>query len=287
MGSDFVFVHVRKPRDALQLAKDSQIRSHVTRQQWKQVEERARAATENAPKRRKQDKHEVAPVNLTHHSSVAPTSSFDFSIPRPIAGLRGDPFRSYPVAWRPALPPLVDHYLMSMAVDVPELDQPGNRGLLRTNWFLLVMSEPALFLVIVLLAASNYASVQAESTAMKMDLLGLRCDAVRAVNESLVSQRLGSVSDAVIGAIAKMASYEAMYGNLSNYAVHMQGLQRAVELRGGLSSLGLGGLLRRIVIWIDRNGAFLNGSALYFPGESFVPGQPLPDPNPGHFLGAQ
>lgn len=174
---------------------------------------------------------------------------------------------------------------MSMAVDIPELDQPGNRGLLRTDWFPLVMTEPSLFQVIVLLAASNFASVQ-ESTDMKLHLLGLRCEAVQAVNGSLVLQS-AAVSDALIGAIAKMASYEAMYGNVDNYAVHMQGLQRAVELRGGLYSLGLGGLLRRIVIWIDRNGAFLNGSKLYFPGESFAPGQPLPDPNPGHFLGAQ
>jgi hypothetical protein len=174
---------------------------------------------------------------------------------------------------------------MSMAVDIPELDQPGNRGLLRTDWFPLVMSEPSLFQVIVLLAASNFASVQ-EATDMKLHLLGLRCEAVQAVNDSLELQP-SAVSDALIGAIAKMASYEAMYGNVDNYAVHMQGLQRAVELRGGLYSLGLGGLLRRIVIWIDRNGAFLNGSALYFPGESFAPGQPLPDPNPGHFLGAQ
>lgn len=172
-----------------------------------------------------------------------------------------------------------------MAVDIPELDQPGHRGLLRTTWFPLVMSESSLFLVIVLLAASNFASVQVAPTEMKLPLLGLRCEAVQAVNQTLEPQH--GMSDALIGAIAKMASYEAMYGNLENYAVHMQGLQRAIKLRGGLSSLGLGGLLRRMVIWIDRNGAFLNGSPLYFPGEFFAPDQPLPDPNPGHFLGAQ
>ncbi|KAL4965491.1 uncharacterized protein BDV14DRAFT_55582 [Aspergillus stella-maris] len=175
---------------------------------------------------------------------------------------------------------------MTMAVDIPELDQPGNRGLLRTDWFPLVMSEPSLFLVIVLLSASNYASVQTEATDMKLNLLGLRYEAVQAINKYLDLQQ-SDVSDALIGAIAKMASYEAMYGNLDNYAIHMQGLKRAIDLRGGLSSLGLGGLLRRMVIWIDRNGAFLNGSELYFPGETFAPGQPLPDPNPGHFLGAQ
>ncbi|KAL2824392.1 hypothetical protein BDW59DRAFT_162499 [Aspergillus cavernicola] len=301
MSGEFVFIHVRKPTDALKLAKSSRVRSHITRQQWKQVGERSQAAIEKVldevkqqqedrilkdKNNRDQDRHElacrelIAPVRLQFQSTEG-------AIPRPLGGLRGDPFRSYPVAWRPSFSRFVDHYLMSMAVDIPELDQPGNRGLLRTDWFPLVMSERALFLVIMLLAASNYASVQSEPLDMKVDLLALRCEAVQAVNQALELQHPGSISEALVGAIAKMASYEAMYGDVDNYAVHMRGLERAVELRGGLLSLGLGGLLRRIVIWIDRNGAFLNGSTLYFPGETFAPGQPLPDPNPGHFLGAQ
>lgn len=175
--------------------------------------------------------------------------------------------------------------LVSMAVDIPELDQPGNRGLLRTRWFPLVMTEPSLFLVIMLLAASHYASVCHNTTELKVNLLSLRGEAVSAINRSLDAQN-GQLNDALIGAIAKMASYEAMFGDLDNYGVHMQGLYGIVGMRGGLDCLGLGGLLRRIVVWIDRNGAFLNGSTLYFPGATFALGQPLPDPNPAHFLGA-
>ncbi|KAL2815138.1 hypothetical protein BJX63DRAFT_430960 [Aspergillus granulosus] len=305
MSTDFVFIHVRKPKDALKLAKSSRVRSHITRQQWKQFDQRSRNARAiekvlEEVKQRKEDslvlksksdqgrnKHELVCRDLIARVRFNLSEIEDGAIPRPLGGLRGDPFRSYPIAWRPSLPRFVDHYLMSMAVDIPELDQPGNRGLLRTDWFPLVMSERALFLVVILLAASNYASVRSAPTDMKVDLLALRCEAVQAVNEALELQHPGSISDALVGAIAKMASYEAMYGDVDNYAVHMRGLERAVELRGGLLSLGLGGLLRRIVIWIDRNGAFLNGSALYFPGETFAPGQPLPGPNPGHFLGAQ
>jgi hypothetical protein len=93
------------------------------------------------------------------------------------------------------------------------------------------------------------------------------------------------MSDALVGAIAKMASYEAMYGDVHNYGVHMRG-RAGRRVAWKLGELGLAGLLRRIVIWIDRNGAFLNGSALYFPGETFAPGESMPEPNPGHFLGA-
>ena len=173
-----------------------------------------------------------------------------------------------------------------MAVDIPELDQPGNRGLLRTSWFPLVMADPSLFLVIMLLAASHHAAAYNQSTEAKMNLLALRCEAINSINRTLAVQPPGALSDAMVGAIAKMASYEAMFGTMDSYDVHMKGLTKAVGLRGGLSSLGLNGLLRRIVVWIDRNSAFLHGSALFFPGATFVPGQPLPDPNPGHFLGA-
>ncbi|KAJ0275966.1 hypothetical protein COL922a_014533, partial [Colletotrichum nupharicola] len=48
MSSDFVFIHVRKPKDALKLAKSSRVRSHVTRQQWKQLDQRAGRANANA-----------------------------------------------------------------------------------------------------------------------------------------------------------------------------------------------------------------------------------------------
>jgi hypothetical protein len=171
-----------------------------------------------------------------------------------------------------------------MAVDVPELDQPGGRGLLRTRWFPLVITDRALFLVIVLLAASHYISCHGYND-LKLDLLQLRYEAVRSINRTLESESC-VVNDAMIGAVAKMASYEAMFGSLATYKMHMQGLARMIDLRGGLSSLGLNGLLRRMVIWIDRNAAFVQGSELYFPGTSFVSGDPLADPNPGHFLGA-
>ncbi|RAK98605.1 uncharacterized protein BO80DRAFT_361211 [Aspergillus ibericus CBS 121593] len=286
---DFVFINVKEPQDALQLAKEPEIRSHVARHQWRHVAKRKRGeglpacADPNCITLRKR-------VNAQSSASdgvPGPVGAtvLSFSIPRPLGGLRIDPFRSYPIAWRPFVPRLVDHYLVSMAVDIPELDLPGNRGLLRTSWFPLVMTEPALFLVIMLLAASHHATVNPQSLEIRLNLLSLRCEAVQAINKALGEQQRG-LNDALVGAIAKMASYEAMFGSMDDFGVHMRGLLRAVDLRGGLTSLGLNGLLRRIVVWIDRNAAFLHGSSLYFPGATFVPGQPLPDPNPGHFLGA-
>jgi hypothetical protein len=170
-----------------------------------------------------------------------------------------------------------------MAVDIPELDQPGNHGLLRTSWFPLVISEASTFLVVLLLAASHFSSVST-ATVGPVNLLKLKQQALEAINESLQSPK-GSMDDPIIGAVAKMASYEAMYGDVTTYQAHMRGLKKMIEMRGGLSSLGLNGLLRRMIIWIDTNSSFLNNTPLYFPGEQFAADDHKMEPNPGHFIG--
>ncbi|KAJ5483536.1 hypothetical protein N7530_002782 [Penicillium desertorum] len=275
MGMDFVFINVQKPSDALQLAKESEFRSHVTRYQWKQARRdkrlRTRLLLSAAQLGVAQDVKATEVQTRPRFDSFTPAPAL---IPPQIGGLRVDPFKSYPISVQPWTPLLVDHF------DIPELDQPGTPGLLRTSWFPLVMTEPALFSVIILLAASHYASLQSNPSGMKMDLLSLRCEAILSINRCLEDQQPGTVNDALIGAIAKMASYEAMFGSLENYSIHMQGLARVIGLRGGLTTLGLNGLLYRMVIWIDRNSAFLHGSAMTFVDE--LP----PDPNPGQFLGS-
>lgn len=104
MSSDLVFINVRKPKDALNLAKESHVRSHVTRRQWRQFEERSQAV-EKVLKKAKHDDTETHTKDVAQH----PKHPFRQPLPRPIGGLREDPLRSYPVSWRPFLPQLVDH----------------------------------------------------------------------------------------------------------------------------------------------------------------------------------
>ena len=136
------------------------------------------------------------------------------------------------------------------------------------------MTDSCLFLVIMLKAASHYTSIQQQhnSPDLKLslpNLLDLRCEALQSINQAIGMQhRDGVLSDALIGAVTKMASYEASFGDLDNYTVHMQALSKIVHLRGGLERLGLDGLLRRIVAWVDRKGVLLYGTMLYFPEKS-------------------
>ena len=174
-----------------------------------------------------------------------------------------------------------------MAVDIPELDGPNASGLLRTSWFPLALSQPPCFFVVILLAACNLASVGG-ATGFAPLLLNLKAQALRSLSVSLLTyEKLGlgeQATDGVIGAIAKMASFEAMHGEVATYHLHMRALCRIIEDHGGLDKLGLCGLLGRIVLWIDVNSAFLLKTDRYFPRECVM--ATYQEPNPQAFIAA-
>jgi hypothetical protein len=96
---DYVFINVKKPRDALKRAKEREFRSHVTRQQWKRSgpRKKAKLATEENGTR---DLDSTDPSSSDHDTiCISPT----------IGGLRVDPFQSYPIPSRPWTAKLVDH----------------------------------------------------------------------------------------------------------------------------------------------------------------------------------
>ncbi len=154
---------------------------------------------------------------------------------------------------------------------------------MRSNFFPLVLSEPSTFLTVILLGYSHYSSVRNASGTT--DLLPLKQQALESINLAIRRNQHALISDALIASVAKMASYEAMYGDTRTYQAHMSGLKRMIELRGGLPRLGLGGLLRRVVIWIDVNASFLLKVPLFFPNQTFTAKQRTIQPSPLHFIG--
>ncbi|KAL8739363.1 MAG: hypothetical protein Q9190_007838 [Brigantiaea leucoxantha] len=187
---------------------------------------------------------------------------------------------------KPFVPKLLRHYLCNLAVDIPELDYPGNRGSLRSKWFPMVITDTATLDVIILIAASHYATFNMIPRGPEI-LYRLRHNALCSINKAVKASNGNPVTDQLIGAVAKMASYEAMFGTAASYHVHMKGLMQMVALRGGIETLGLEGLLARMLLWIDINSAFLLGCGLYFQHAKMRPGYSIGSPNPGHFLGAR
>lgn len=176
------------------------------------------------------------------------------------------------------------HYLTNIAVDNPDIDGPDATGLLRTQFFPFILSDPASVHAVMLVAASHFGRVRG-SKAHTIDLLQLRGMAISEINSALADESRGT-SDQLIAAVAEMASYEALFGDSSICRTHMVGLTRMVSLRGGLPALGLDGLLERLVLWIDSNTSHITGSRLYFDKRAFPPSSALvnhPQPDPARF----
>ena len=152
----------------------------------------------------------------------------------------------------------------------------------------MVITAEATANVVLLTAASHYASYYslAGNPQMKQILLYLRCQTYSAVQRLIAESTAETRNDVLIGSVAKLASYEAMFGTPELYHLHIRNLQIMIAEKGGLQSLGLDGLLQRMVLWIDINSAFiLNSTAYFLPSVPLAGHTILQQPNPGHFLG--
>ncbi|KAL9590891.1 MAG: hypothetical protein Q9203_000348, partial [Teloschistes exilis] len=117
--------------------------------------------------------------------------------------------------------PLVLRNLSALAVDIPELDHPGQKGSLRSIWFPMVIADQATLDVVVLTAATHYVMV-GRSLCEPEILYKLKEDAITSINRAL-QRPMVSTSDQLIGAVAKMAAYEAGFAaDEAQYHVHMR-----------------------------------------------------------------
>ena len=173
--------------------------------------------------------------------------------------------------------------IQNVAVEIPDLDGPNDKGLLRRIWFPLAMTEAATMYAVLLMAASHYCIVNPSKAAL-IDLLHLKARALSEINAALADPKR-AITDSMIGAVMKMAAYEAIFGDSAVFNAHMRGLQMMLKIRGGLSTLGLNGLLERMLVWIDLNAAHLTGMPLMIGGEDLPTVVSFAAPDPYHFAG--
>jgi len=118
-----------------------------------------------------------------------------------------------------------------------------------------------------LLAASYYGAARGPDS-HGFDIYALRGMAMRGINENILDPA-ASLSDELIGSVLNVAAYEALFGDRDAYATHMSGLQKIVQIRGGLGTLGLNGLLQRMILWIDSNASYVTGFNVFFDKTNF------------------
>lgn len=290
---DFRFLNFTNPKDAKDASTRRSVRSHVTSKQHEK--QRKRAAAEQA----RRDQQASSPDGLASPAIPVPdsrrtsyvessgpseTSSPEDSSPAhsassPPPPTRLSPLEVYPEEWHPYLRPIMDHYVNSMSIDLPETD-PASRALLVDRFLTLVFSDPAPLHALILTAAAHWNKLRPDRP-HQINLLQLRGMAIQEINRALVDHGPNgrATSDVMIAAVGKMATYELLFGDRNTFHTHMTGLQRMISLRGGLPQLGTDGLLERILLWIDSNASDITNGALYFPPAAFssTDGHPRPD----------
>lgn len=147
---------------------------------------------------------------------------------------------------------------------------------LKAHILSFIASDAASFCAGFLFCTAFYSAVYGGHS-HNINILELKGMTISAINEALPDAARG-LSDQVIFAVAEMAAYEAFFGDVSVSATHLNGLTRMVRLRGGLSSLGVNGILERMLLSLDANVAYFTRTSHRFD-DSFSPSMPHPPPN--------
>jgi len=117
------------------------------------------------------------------------------------------------------------------------------------------------------------------------EILYLKTKAIEGIKTALADDAL-CTADQTIAAVAQMAAYEVLFGDSRIGRIHMQGLKRIIQLRGGLSNLGLAGSLEEFILWIDCNISYILGEPTFLDETQFPTSSPhirRPDPNLDEF----
>ncbi|KAK5164082.1 uncharacterized protein LTR77_010173 [Saxophila tyrrhenica] len=307
-ATDFQFLNFSHPSDAKDSRARKTVRSHVTKQQH-QREHAAAAARRTQSFPQPEDRVETddipapRPHAATYPSNRPAMDDPDMDMPLPLSRITGSPEESsqspspisspseqridpstiYPAAWRSSLNTVTEYYLNFMAADMPDMERPDRRGLLRSRFLPLCLTDPAPLHAFVLMAASHYGNANGPQS-HNIDIQHLRSMAMSEVNGAL-QHRSRSLSDQMIAAVTMLASYEALSGNHDIFRTHMTGLRQMVGMRGGLPALGVDGILERALLWVDANAAHITGSRIYFDNNTFPSSVEHPRPHPRRFSG--
>ncbi|TKA25889.1 hypothetical protein B0A50_05644 [Salinomyces thailandicus] len=301
---DFQFLNFSHPSDAKASRARRTVRSHVTRQQHAREQQQRAQSYHGKPSEPTQvpessRRHAVtlpserpstlelpgrSKGDLPLASSPETSSQSPSPIPSPTypPENRVDPADVYPETWLPHIPRVMEGYLSNLVVDIPGVDPATTRDLLRTRFYPFITTDAATLHAVILVAASRYTRLHGPHS-HAIELLQLRGMAIREINSALEDPKRGT-SDQLITAVAKMASYEALFGDRSVCHTHMTGLLRMVTLRGGLPQLGVDGLLERLLLWIDANATAIMGREIYFDKDAFPTSAVHPAPNPRKYV---
>ncbi|KAH7393220.1 hypothetical protein BKA64DRAFT_80788 [Cadophora sp. MPI-SDFR-AT-0126] len=279
----YSFITINDPKETKSRSKKRQVRSAVAYyQHHKNDNDEAEMGVTRRRGWKRRDpipspvmlKHESSQSTISESTSTAQTTPAEekpdwvtewnvaYQPDTAFRGMRVDPFSSYPVPWNPVYEPILDFYISQILIDTPAVSEPGKVFRLRTVWFPMMMTSSTCFYAALSLAGSMlHARRQLPLDAPA--LLEIRQKAISSINATL-SNKEDCKTDQTIGAVFCLSLLESFLGHPELFQMHMAGLAKMVRMRGGLDELGLDGLLRRMIIWLDFNHARVFKTNLVF-----------------------
>ncbi|KAM3080748.1 hypothetical protein ACMFMG_005678 [Clarireedia jacksonii] len=165
-----------------------------------------------------------------------------------------DPFASTSVLITPRIQVLLYHYF-SLRLPSSWMMMP-----MRHAFFALSIHDDALFYTYLSHYAASYHSHF--RTGSSLESVFYRSRAIELVNARLMTQDL---NEGTVAAVANMAIYDSSNGSKESMKVHLQGLRKMVELRGGLQEGGFSQHIQRLIAWTDINTANILSEKPHFP----------------------
>ncbi|KAF9693901.1 hypothetical protein EKO04_008538 [Ascochyta lentis] len=161
-----------------------------------------------------------------------------------------DPFDTYPQTRlpRPHVQRLIQHFLSHITFQYYPLDLDIMSNPFVVSWWPLALADPALFHVS-LQTASLDVELRAQKGFTNSEIL--MADCVSLVRQKL-DDPLAALQDATMDTVVTLAAIECGKGNTDLSAMHIDGVKRLVQLRGGINSVkSVSPLTARMVAWVS------------------------------------
>lgn len=165
-----------------------------------------------------------------------------------------DPFNALPVVMSHNSNMLLDHFNNYRIL----LQEPVRRPP-ESQMFAWAVSDAALLHATLVLAAKHWIFLGGSRRLIEYTLYQHKTETIRLVNERLADP-VAAVSDGTVGAVGILIFVEYLDGSDEAAAVHLNGLEKMVQMRGDLFSPNMNGLLQRMILLADLLTATANNT---------------------------
>ncbi|KAL8746750.1 MAG: hypothetical protein Q9190_001268 [Brigantiaea leucoxantha] len=142
----------------------------------------------------------------------------------------------------------------------------GNFGLYRKGWLPIGMTDVAAFQQVLSMFVLHLHSL---GHGQKMgfpinESLSLNAMAIKSVKDRLMDPSQ-IITDGVLGAVIGFICHAHLTQDFDRWHMHMNALQKLIEIRGGVDCLQQNTLLRKLLFFVDVIGSAAQDTAPYFP----------------------